>query len=211
MTEQGKISCYTLKMNPFIDCLETEQYEAIGGKEVWEEIYNEYMSLRENKSISYVLDLIKQITYLNTKVFIIVKCVEVLACTDEYNREIIMELKQTGVKGRFDFSNKPKYLAELKAAISYSKKYTNQILSLEKELNTFQEKYDKKKSTRREFEEWAVELTKHLSTNINFDDITVARYCFMMNSYERFCEVKNAQKNNILNKGVGTGQDKYDN
>lgn len=211
MTEQGKINCYTLKMNPFIDCLETENYESVGGKERWDEIYNEYMSLRENKSISYVLELIKQITYLNTKVFIIVKCVEILANTDEYNREIVMELKQTGVRGRFDFSNKAQYYTDLKAAISYSKKYSNQCMNLEKELENFQKKYDQQKSTRREFEEWAVELTKHLSTNIDFDVITVARYCFMMNSYERYCEVKNAQKNNILNQGVGTGQDKYDN
>lgn len=198
-------------MNTFIDCVVEENYELVGGEEAWNEIYNEYMSLRENKSISYILDLIKQISYLNAKVFIIIKCVEVLAETNEYNREIVMELKQTGVRGRFDFSKKAQYYADLKAAISYSKKYTNQALNLEKELNDYQKKYDKTKSTRKEFEEWAVELTKHLSVNIDFEVITVARYCFMMNSYERFCEVKNAQANNILNKGVGTGQDKYDN
>lgn len=198
-------------MNIFIDCLVEENYEQVGGPEAWEEIYNEYMSLRENKSISYVLDLIKQITYLNTKIFVIIKCVDVLANSNEYNREIVMELKQTGVRGKFDFSKKAQYLADLKAAISYSKKYTNQVFSLEKELSAFQAKYDKKKSTRKEFEEWAVELTKHLSVNINFEDITVARYAFMMNSYERYCEVRNAQKNNLIGKGNGTGQDKHDN
>lgn len=211
MIDHAKITCYNLKMNVFIDCLVDENYDVVGGPERWEEIYNEYISLRENKSINYILELIKQITYLNTKVYIIIKCVEFLVGTDEYSREVIMELKQTGVRGRFDFSNKSKYYTELRAAISYSKKYANQAMNLERELDDYQKKYDKKKSTRQEFEEWAVELTRHLSTYVDYENIYVARYCIMMNSYDRFCEVRNAQTNNLLEKQNGSGQDKYHN
>src|SRR6187401_1402794 len=119
-------------MNTFIGVLLTCNTIPVGGEEAWENIYSEYIGLRENKSTGYILGMIKEISYLNTKVFIISKCVEVLAL--EYSRELVMELKQCGCKGKFDWSQPVAYSNDLRAAVSYSKKYLMSVKRKEQEL-----------------------------------------------------------------------------
>lgn len=186
-------TCYTLKMNQFIRVLLGE--EALPE---WEEIYSEYIGLRENKSTSFILDILKSITYLQTKQYIIGKCVEVLAHT--YSRELVMELKLTGCKGKFDYSDPGGYSNDLRAAISYSKKFNTQIAKKEKELQEYNERYKGASITRKDFEIWGVTLGKYNNQYIDFDIVTVARFCEMVNQYERFCEVENSKNNNLLNK-----------
>lgn len=72
------MNCSELKMTPFIKCLITGDAESVGGVEVWEEIYNEFISLRENKDAAYIMTLMAEIEYLKVKEKIIaVWCVPV--------------------------------------------------------------------------------------------------------------------------------------
>lgn len=165
----------------------------------WEEVYSEYIGLRENKSTSFILDLLKSITYLNTKQYIITKCVEVLA--SEYNRDLVNELKLAGCKGKFDWSNKAGYSSDLRAALSYSKKFNTQIKKKEKELADYNTKYAGEAIERKHFDIWGVTLSKYLGFRVDFEVVTVSEYCQMMNQYERFCEVMNAEDKNLLKNG----------
>lgn len=192
------MTCSELKMNVFINCLLTGKTDEVGGAEAWEEIYSEYIGLRENKSSSYILSMLKEITFLQTKVFIINKCVEVLAVT--YSRDLVNELKQTGCKGRFDWSDKAGYSNDLKAAISYSKKYKNQFEKKEKELEDYYKRHGGGVIQRKDFDIWAVTLSKFMGFRVDYDVITVSEYCVMMNQYERYCEVQHAEENNMINK-----------
>lgn len=183
-------------MTPFLHCLLTGDTAFVGGDQVWEQIHAEYIGLRENKSTSYILDMIKEISHLETKVFIIEKTVEVLAHT--YSRELVMELKQTGVKGSFNWSDKKTYSNDLRAAISYGKKYKVQAARKDKELKAYYTRHGGGALQMKDFEVWAVTLGKYFEYHIDYDVITVARFCHMMNQYDRYCEVEHAQANNIL-------------
>lgn len=184
------MTCSTLKMNQFIRCLLGE--ETIPD---WEDIYNEYIGLRENKSSSYILSMMKDIVYLQTKVFIISKCVEVLANT--YSRELAMEVLQCGCRGKFDWSKPDEYSNDLRAAISFAKKYSAQAVRKEKELTDYQARHGGKVIERKEFDIWAIVLGKFQGYRIDYDVVTVSEYCHMMNTYERYCEVENSKNNPV--------------
>lgn len=188
----SKLTCYTMKMNQFIRVL-------LGQETLteWEEIYSEYIGLRENKSSSFILELMKSITYLQTKQFIITKCVEVLAHT--YNDELVTELKLTGCKGKFNWEDKAGYSNDLRAATSYSKKFTSQIIKKEKELEEYNKRHGNKGIERKDFDIWAVTLSKYLGYRVDYDITTVSEWCVIMNQYERYCEVSNAEDKNLLN------------
>src|SRR5687768_12404491 len=107
MAELITHTCYTLKMARFI---EYHVGEKVPPKN-WEDIYNEYMSLRENKQSLYILNLMKEIVFLKSKHFIISKCVEVLALA--HVPELIKELKMYGYHGEYSDTNKATYSRDL--------------------------------------------------------------------------------------------------
>jgi len=183
-------------MNTFIGVLLTGNTIPVGGEEAWENIYSEYIGLRENKSASYVSGVIKEISYLNTKVFIISKCVEVLAV--EYSRELVMEIKQCGCKGKFDWSQPVQYSNDLRAAISYSKKYLVSVKRKEQELEDYYKRHGGGSIQRKDFDIWAVTLSKFMGFHVNYDVVTVSEWCHQINAYERYCEVSHAQDNNMI-------------
>lgn len=192
------MTCSDINMNVFLKCLLENNYEDVGGEEKWTEIYNEYMSLRENKSSDYILSLVKDVLYCQSRVFIINKCVEFLA--NEYSRPVVMELKSCGCKGKFDFSNKEMYISDLKRAITFSKKYDDRAKKAEKEYETYKLRYGNTVVKRKDFEVWAVTLGKYMHTYIDFSLVSPSRWCQMLNEYDRYCEVSHAQDNNMINK-----------
>lgn len=196
MIENKKYTCFTLKMSQFINCLLGEETLP-----EWEDIYSEYVGLRENKSTHFILDMVKDITWLQTKQYLINKIIPVLAI--EYSRELVNELKLLGCRGKFDWSNKEQYSNDLRAAATYAKTFNNKIKRKEKELDEYTNRYGATSVQRKDFEVWAVTFMEHFKVHIDFEIITVARWCVMINEYEKFCEVKNAEHNNLLNKKNG--------
>lgn len=187
------MTCSELKMNQFIAAL-LGDLSHVGAH--WEDIYNEYVSLRENKASSYILDLMKEITYLQTKVFIIQKCVEVLARV--YSAELVLEVKQCGCKGKFNWDDPVKYSADLKAALSFATKYKAQADRKNKELEDYHKLHGDEIVSRKQFDVQAITLTKFLGVWVDYDVMTVAQYCHAMNQYDAYCEVTHAEHNNIL-------------
>lgn len=196
------MTCYELVMEDFLVFLLGENKDPL--PQWWDEVYSEYIGLRENKGSSFILDITKEIIYLQTKIFIITKCVEVLATV--YSMDLVLELKQCGCKGVFDWSDKTGYSNDLKAAITFAKKYKNQIEKKEKELETYKIRHGNKAIERKDFEVLRVTLFKYYGNRIDFKVITVAEWCIMLNEYDRYCEVVNAEQENLLNKSEGYGR-----
>lgn len=190
--------CHKIYMSDFIN--------SILGENVmpnWDQVFNEYIGLRENKGSQFILTLLKEITYLKVKQYIIFKCVSVcsgIGVNGFYSRDLILELKKCGCSGTFDFSNKEKYSAELRAAYTYGKKFTTQINRKTKEIEDYNKKHSGEKLKRFDFDITALELETHFKIGISFDKIFVSRWCSMLNEYERYAEIVNAQQNNLLNK-----------
>lgn len=178
------MTCGTITMNQFLAALLGDR--SFITVDQWEDIHNEYVSLRENKQSSYILDLIKEITYLQTKEFIIIKCVQVLAKV--YSRELVMELKQCGCKGKFDFSNTAGYSADLKAALSFAKKYAGQIIRKEKDLKEYRDRHAGEVTDRKFFDSVAITLWRFMGSRVDYNTVTVLEWCNMMNEYDRHCE-----------------------
>lgn len=193
------MTCSSITMTKFLAALQGD-LSFVGT--YWEDIYNEYIGLRENKRSSFVLDLVKEITYLQTKEFIIIKCVQLLA-TPVYSRELVMELKECGCKGKFDYSDLVAYSNDLKAALSFAKKYKNQIERKEKDLQEYRDRHGANINNNEFFYDMAVTLWRFMGSRVDYDIVTVKEWCKMMNDYDRHCEAsaKN-QSEQIANKKV---------
>jgi hypothetical protein len=186
--------CHKIKMNQFLSWLCSEEPKP----DNWEDIYNEYMSLREHKDGEFILEIIKEIGYLETKLYITSSICDFLSYS--YDRDLVNELKGLGYKGKFDWSNKAQYFSDLKAVISSSKKLIGQIDRKNKELDKYRAKYSGEDINRNQFIADSVTIGKYLTYRVDFEAISVAEWCHMINSYNKYCEVKNAMANNILDK-----------
>lgn len=165
----------------------------------WEDIFNEYMSLRENKSSSYMLGIVREITFLKAKYQIIEQtCTNLLLCFQHTmlapGKELIDILRQYNHRYAFDFSNEKTFSANIRAVLSSNKKLISTWQRKEKELEDYKEKHKGNEWNRKSFYVWAVTLTEHFKQRIDLDITTVAEWCIMMNKYESYCEVVTAQQ-----------------
>lgn len=183
------MNCSTLTVNQFITALLGDR-SYVGDK--WEDIYNEYVGLRENKQSSYILDLVKEATYLQAKEFIINKCVEVLARV--YSRDLVLEVKQCGCKGSFNWDNKATYAGDLKAALKQAEKYKRAAARKEADLKEYRERHAGDKIDRTYFTKIGVTLWRFMGNRIDFDITTVAEFCQVWNEYDKFCEASQQNK-----------------
>lgn len=181
-------------MSVFISWLLEEQPKPFN----WQEVYAEYIGLRENKNSQAILELVKEISYLETKKFITDKLLEVLF--DIPSPLLISELKGLGWRGSFNWNDREKYYSELNAIKSASKRLITQISRKANELKIFQEKYGGKTYDRREFNSTAILLGKYMGYRIDLNVTTIVEWCEMLNSYDRYCEIKNSEANNIWQK-----------
>jgi hypothetical protein len=193
------VTVFNCMMDVFRDAMFNLNQFAIKKPDWYEDVNNEYMSMRENKNNLYVLDLMKEIVQLNSQLFIIAQCLSVLEV--RYVRELVLDLKQEGCSGRFDWSNKAQYRGDLKAAASRSKRLISQRNRLQEELDAFHAKYSGGDVTPDHFDDWAVELSKFMGYNVRLDQTTVSTWVKMMNKYDRYSEVVNAEQNNLLTNG----------
>lgn len=191
------MTIYELKMSRFIDYLFSEDQP-----DWFATVYEEYVSLRENENSRYVLGIMKDIFFLRNKKMITDRILDVLPLMA--SSSLITELKLMGYKGRFNPDNPKQYQQDIKAAKSASKRIISQITIKEKELTDYNEKYGQNELKRQDFEDLATNYSKFLGSMIDLETITVARWCSVAKKYDAYCEVQNAQTNNLINqKGYG--------
>lgn len=195
------MKCSDITVNQFRAALKGD-LSIVGGS--WEDIYNEYISLRENKQSSYVLDLIKEITYLETKEFIIVKVVQVLA-KPIYSRELVMELLQCGCKGKFDFSDLQAYSTDLGNALKYSATYRRKADQKQKDLDEYRARHGGTISEDDYFNTIAVKLWRFMGSRVDYDVVRLSEFCHLVNEYDKYCEASAEDRSNeIANRKVNT-------
>lgn len=193
------MNCYTLKMTPFIDWFLSENLDKNPLPDNWEDILNEYMGLRENKGSRYMLDIIKEITFLKAKYQIIESaCSQLLICFQHVLIDAAQELKdilrQYNHRYPFDLTDEKTFSANIRAVLSSNKKLITTWQRKEKELEDYKKKHQGNEWTRKTFYVWAVTLGEHRGDRVDLDFVTVAEFCIMLNKYEAYCEVINAQQ-----------------
>lgn len=193
------MNCYTIKMTQFMDWYLQDTNPVVPRPDNWEDIYSEYISLRENKSALFILSLVKDISFLKAKYNIVEQCCKLLTvCFDNVLVEQVEILKDTlrkyNFRYAFDMKNPATFAANVRAVLSANKKSITTWQRKEKELQEYQEKHAGKPWTRKEFYIWAVTLSDYNSgSRVDLEQITVAEWCIKMNQYEKYCEVVNAQ------------------
>lgn len=188
------MTCYTVKMSDFIPWFLEESPRP----ENWEDLYYEYVSLRENKSSLYMLGLVKEIIFLKAKHKIIEEtCTQLNICYEHTfigpAEELKGVLRLYNYRQPFDLSNQMTFSRDLRAVLSLNKKHISTWQRKEKELEDFQKKHTGKAWTRKDFYVWAVTLSEFMKQRIDLDIISVAEWCIMLNKYESYCEVKTAE------------------
>lgn len=166
----------------------------------WEDIYGEYISLRENKSALFILSLVKDITFLKAKYNIVEQCCNLLIVCFENSlvqqTEILKDtLRKYNFRYAFDLKNENTFSANIRAVLSANKKNITTWQRKEKELQEYQKKHEGKAWDRKGFYVWAVTLSDYNGgSRVDLEQITVAEWCIKMNQYEKYCEVVNAQQ-----------------
>jgi len=190
------MTAYKVKMSEFIPWF----LEETPRPEFWDDLYSEYISLRENKSSLYILGLIKEITYLKAKYKIIEQCCEMLnvcfrAVLIEQANELKDVLRQYNFRQVFPMDNEALFSRDIRAVLSANKKTISTWGRKEKDLEDFQQKHTGKAWDRKGFYVWAITLGEYQGYRMDLDVITVAEWCLLINQYEKYCEVVNAQQN----------------
>jgi hypothetical protein len=185
-------------MTPFMDWFLGENLETNPYPDNWEDIFNEYMSLRENKSSAYMLNLVKEITFLKAKYQIVEHaCTTLLACFEHHlvsaAADLVGILKQYNHRHKFDLTDEKMFSQNIRATLSSNKKLISTWQRKETELEDYQKKHAGNEWTRKTFFVWAVTLTEHFKQRIDLDIISVAEWCIMLNKYEAYCEVQMSQ------------------
>ena len=190
-------SCHKLLMSQFIDCLVDKNLDVLGHgteeelKAAWADIYSEFTSLRKSEQSSEMFELMKEVLTLDNKLKIINKCLEVLwVC---YNRDIANELQMLGYQVKLDWSDKESYYSGLRSITSKAKTLSAQLKRKEQELQAITEKNKGEGYSRTHFDSINVNLSKFMEFNIREEEITVSKWCMMVNKYEGWLEVKNAE------------------
>lgn len=189
-------TCYNTKMSQFILWFIDEQEKP----EDWDDLYSEYISLRENKSSLYILGLIKEISYLKTKYQVVNTACEIMnLCFEntliEQHKELKEILKQYNFRFAFDMTKPDLFSRDLRAVLSANKKTITTWQRKEKELEEYQKKHSGDVWKKKDFYVWAITLGEHNKYRIDLEQIFVAEWCQLLNKYEQYCEIKNAQHN----------------
>jgi len=166
----------------------------------WDDLYAEYISLRENKSSLYILGLVKEISFLKAKYQIVQQCctmmmvcfTSVLIAQYEEVKDI---LRQYNYRHPFPMDNEVNFSRDIRAVLSANKKTITTWQRKEQELNEYQQKHDGKGWDKKGFYVWAITLGEHQGYRVDLEITTVAEWCQLLNQYEKYCEVVNAQQN----------------
>lgn len=102
-------------------------------------------------------------------------------------KEYSDQLKALGFPGEYDPKKKERYSKELRSAYNNAKSFLIEAKLKKKELEDMQKNSIKKATTRQNFDESIVTLSKFLGYQIKENEISVQKYCLMIkrqNEYE---------------------------
>lgn len=162
-------TCSTLCMAKFVKCLVHSSYELVGGEQSWETIFNEYLNLSGDESISQLLALLKSIAILTNRIQLIEIIVNQLAIKPI--PELADQLRKMGFRFQYgdDLEN------DLVKTINQAKGYLLKLQQDQKELEDLR-KSDGKAATEQDYEMQYSAIEQFKGVTIDPETYTVARY-----------------------------------
>lgn len=167
-----------IKLSDFIDYIVDDSYP---DKDEWSEILLQYSCALKSDSFEQYLRSMIFINSAYTKFNLVEKLVQVLE--QMYVEEYVQELKAFGYMGEFDWNKKDRYIKELKACYSKAKVFLGQAKQKEAELRKQLADFSTpdKEQIRSNFIHNILSLSKFQGYAVKEDDITVLKYCLLLN------------------------------
>lgn len=162
-------TCQTLCMAKFVKCLVKAEYELVGGEKSWEVIFNEYLTLSGDESISQLLSLLKSIAILSNRIQLIEIIVQQMAIKPI--PELAQQLRNMGFRFQYtdDLEN------DLKKTVNQAKQYLLKLQQDQKELEDLR-KSDGKAATEQDYEMQYSAIEQFKGVPIDPETYMVARY-----------------------------------
>lgn len=206
--------CSETPLSVFIDCSVDRDYPKLLKRgrasekklaEAWSELYSEYSDLTGGQSYKLLLNLSKEIAYLEGKLLAVGLCLRVLAHRPD--PRCIKILDSYGYKYRFDPSNLETYEADLKAVIARSGAIQLEITQKRKELEGKEVSVNGKQLTRETYITMLAGLSKHMGFRIDPENTTVSEFVAYRKNYEKEIEaIKKYQEKQNPIPGKSSGQ-----
>jgi len=138
---------------------------------LWETIYNEYLLLLGNKKNSFLLSLLKQITFLNNRIELIARICTALS--GYYDTELCSLLKRMG----FNFPFTPETLEkDIKKTLIGAKSIILKRNETQGELEALQADEDSGEVTEMDFYALVAQISKYMQISIDPKNTTVALF-----------------------------------
>lgn len=188
-------SCHDLPLRRFIKVMVNgdNRHLRISGyvttpqlQKAWDKITEQYMELAGDKAQAAVLSIVKEVSQLKNKLFIIQSIVDEMA---KYpSADLANMLRSMGFNYKFDATNPELYLADLKRVVSTSKTMVMRIAEREKSLDSM--KGDETKVTEADYDRYIADLSKFQGYYIDPERSTVAQFIAVVNGYKKEIEIQ---------------------
>ena len=170
-------------MTKFVDCIVNGNTHVVDD---WDAIFNEYLSISGDTHISTVLELMKSITMIENKLFLIQTCVDQLAI--KHHEGLAEQLKALGF--RFEYADGPDLMRELEITVTQSKGYLIQLNQDKAELEQLR-KDEGGKATAQDYEKQYSAIEEFKGCSIDPNTYMVSRYAAdVARMKERYSQTK---------------------
>ena len=187
--------CNNTPLSIFIDCSVDRDYKKLiryghASQEqlirAWESIYSEYAELTGGQSYKLLMNLSKDIGYLETKHLIVSLCLKVL--THRPDPKVIQTLRNYGYKYEFNPDEPEKYSKALDDIVKRSGGIKFAIDQKRAELEKNRSKIVSKEVTRDHFDKMLAAISKHMGFRVDPKNTTVSEFCAYRYNFEKEIE-----------------------
>lgn len=157
-------------MAKFVKCLVSAQYDLVGGVNAWDTIFNEYLTLSGDESISQLLSLLKSIAIVSNRL----QLIEIIV-----NQMVIKPIPELAEQLRsmgFRFQYTENLERDLQLTINQAKGYLLKLQQDQKELEDLR-KSEGGPATEQDYEMQYSAIEQFKSVSVDPETYTVSRYC----------------------------------
>jgi hypothetical protein len=187
--------CNDLPLSVFITCSVDRIYTGLVNyghaksaqlQQAWEQIYSEYSEKTGSNTYKLLINLSRDIGYLETKQYVIAICLKVLQHRPE--AKCIKILHDYGYKFQFDISDPLKYVSDINTVASKTGAISLAIEQKKAELLNSTKKLNQKELTRDHFDMIIASISKYMARYIDRDQTTVSEFISYRKLYEQEME-----------------------
>jgi hypothetical protein len=188
--------CNILPLSVFIDCIVDADFSGLSddvsdnNEELWDTVYQEYTTLIESTKLQTYNVLVSELVALRCRLMVIESSVHILRRIP--HPDTIQHLRDAGNDFPFDHENEEQYHKDLDRCLVRAKSIRLRIAQTEADIQALSAGEEAGKTTRMDFTQNIVGLSKFMGYPIREHETTVAKYAAIMNMYYAHIDALNS-------------------